>query len=272
MLIRTPNYKSALTESIKIIRSIVEADPRPTGYTSHELFKLARKQQPPPSFMGWGKELYSPTPTVAKAKVPDEPPKVDHPVRSISFLKQAVLPLLNTNVIKKTQVNRYEPLTEAEIKLREEKLKQGKPVEGATKDANGVLVRTTKTWAWVVIKPENIQRPSKPKEYKDPKFAVFGFGEDTTHLNRRRRNARPGKIHTAAKRMRTFQEGVQESIEDKLEQNEGALKAIQKKLKDATPENGESLKEAEKFLQSTVEDLTRRQRWFKKPDREMLRV
>lgn len=165
-----------LTRGLGAIRCVVRADAY-SGLTTKELF-LAIKQ----------KERAS----------KDLPEKERVGVKSLSFLKTTLLPLLQLNhEIKPVKSLRIPEVSTAAHNAQ--KKKKGKK----NKDADTVQPITT--WVWKhtpEYAKEQAQKSAAARAAAAAKDrpvygSEVGIGEDWSHLNRRRLRARPGKIRRA---------------------------------------------------------------------------
>jgi hypothetical protein len=93
----TAHKKTALRESLKIVRRVIASNPYPAGFTTAELFKLVVKEPPPADFQ----PLYLPPRPVppskgGKQKLPMPlPPRPDHPIKSITCVHFTRAPFLS---------------------------------------------------------------------------------------------------------------------------------------------------------------------------------
>ena len=72
------------------------------------------------------------------------------------------------------------------------------------------LVRTSTTaWVWKCIPPEDRPKPPPPKPEKFVFGREVGVGLDTSHLNKRRRIARVGKVSRAVDKMKDHQQRME---------------------------------------------------------------
>ncbi|KAK0470710.1 hypothetical protein IW261DRAFT_1572898 [Armillaria novae-zelandiae] len=165
-----------LARGLGAIRRVVRTDAS-SGLTTRELF-LAIKQK--------------------ESANKDLPPKKWAGVKSLSFLKTTLLPLLQLNhEIKPVKSLRIpEPTAAAPTAQKKKKGKKSKGVD---------TVQPITTWVWKYT-PEYAKEQAQQSataraaaEAKDrPVYgSEVGIGEDYSHLNRRRLRARPGKIRRA---------------------------------------------------------------------------
>lgn len=88
------------------------------------------------------------------------------------------------------------------------------------------LVRScTTAWVWKCIPPEDRPTPPPPKPEKFVFGREVGVGLDTSHLNKRRRTARVGKVSRAVDKMKSHQQRM-----ELFQRDEGARSGIRKDL------------------------------------------
>jgi len=185
--------QAAVREGLKIVRKLVATNPYPDGFTTAELFKLAVKEAPPADY----KYENPPLRLAARSRGGNQkntvplPPHPDHPIRSMTFLKHSVLPILEGNkeleIVRTTRI----PFNPAPPQRASGKRKTKQETSHA---ASAAAPAPVTVWAWKTVDKSRIPRPPAPK----PKRKVFGVevgvGEDWSHLNKRRRRARAGKV------------------------------------------------------------------------------
>ncbi|KAF8799732.1 hypothetical protein BYT27DRAFT_7217467 [Phlegmacium glaucopus] len=187
----------ALSEGIKIVRDILKSNAFPNGFTSSQLFQAAVQRPPPPDFPAYHHTGLTPVVKpnknrFAKVKpvIPWAPSHPEHPIRSIRFLKLEVLPALEKS--SEIKMIRQPRLTPVDPTI---KVKKGRDP--------GV------EFVWKVIDPNDVPPPPRPKPVKEVVGKEVGVGMDFQHLNKRRQNARVGKITRdvdAMKNIRRLQE------------------------------------------------------------------
>ncbi|KAF8651618.1 hypothetical protein AX16_004659 [Volvariella volvacea WC 439] len=226
----SPQATTPIRESLKIVRGIIASHPTiaTNGLTTHELYKLALKEQPSKDFVP-DEELVSASKKAAAAaaaaasalarggiRPPKKkgaqqqevlpgfgplPPHPEHPIRSMKFLKHSILPVLEGNKeIKTVRITR--PLnapapastsTPAQASSTSAKGK-AKTAQGNTTSAKAAAPSSVTVWAWKPIDKSTLSAPPKPKPFKEPFGKDVGVGEDWSHLNRRRQHSRMDKL------------------------------------------------------------------------------
>ncbi|KAK0489854.1 hypothetical protein EDD18DRAFT_1359179 [Armillaria luteobubalina] len=170
-----------VTRGLGALRRVVRASAY-SGLTTRELF-LAIKQ----------KESTS-------TKDSSLPSKKWTGVKSLSFLKTTLLPLLQLNhEIKPVKSLRIPEPTTSTTAPSAPKKKKGKKSKGAD------TVQAQTTWVWKytpeyakeVAQESAAARAAAEAATKPVYGSEVGIGDDYTHLNRRRLRARPGKIRRA---------------------------------------------------------------------------
>jgi len=88
----------AIKEGVNIITNIIKTTPAPTGFTTHELYKLALEQPPPPDYQPYTQQTTPPPPKLVnrggKNNIPlvtPQPTHPEHPVRSIAYVVRVCL-------------------------------------------------------------------------------------------------------------------------------------------------------------------------------------
>ncbi|TFK41688.1 hypothetical protein BDQ12DRAFT_678344, partial [Crucibulum laeve] len=166
---RTLTNPTALKEGLRIVKTVVATNPSSSGLTTAEIYKLAIQQRPSASFQPWS--VPPPPSKITYGKGGDQridgplPPHLEHPIRSMAYLKNTVLPVLEGNVIQKVEMARK---------------------KGATS--------TTSVWKWKAVDKSTLPKPRIPQPPKKIFGSEVGVGEDWSHLNKRRRRARYGKV------------------------------------------------------------------------------
>ncbi|KAJ7596563.1 hypothetical protein C8J56DRAFT_1040836 [Mycena floridula] len=164
----------------KMITKILSSNKYSAGLTSAELFDLVHQREPPTRFWKYTPPSLKYVPPSKKNPAP-EPPHPEHPVRSLSFLKSNVLPMLEAK----------------------------KAISRVSATRRTVHDTSEKTWVWKQIDQRTLpsRRPAPPK-------TVFGkevgVGEDWGHLSKRRRRARYGKVRRDVEVMKEIRSKVQE--------------------------------------------------------------
>ncbi|KAF9459730.1 hypothetical protein BDZ94DRAFT_1267532 [Collybia nuda] len=185
--------KLSLQEGLKIVRKVVATNPNPAGFTTAELYKLAVKEPALSNFQYEVLPLRRATDGKGgKQRIPGPvPPRPDHPIRSMTFLKNAVLPILEGNkelqIVRTTRV----PFNPAPSQRTGGKRKN-KPE--TTNAASAAAPAPVTTWVWKTVDKSNILPPPVPKMPPKVFGTEVGVEEDWSHLNKRRQRARTGKV------------------------------------------------------------------------------
>ncbi|KIP06287.1 hypothetical protein PHLGIDRAFT_24640 [Phlebiopsis gigantea 11061_1 CR5-6] len=170
---------NATKEALNIVRDVIHSSPKPL--TIHEVYRLALQQPSTQTAKNPIKHMKNSS-QVIELDGP-LPPTNDHVIRSISYLKSAVLPVL----AKRNEVQRVHTtvtFTKEELAARLQNLDKA-----ARRTAN--VHSTQAVFAW---KPKAPQGKPKPKPVPEVFGKEVGVGEDWIHLNRRRRRAREASV------------------------------------------------------------------------------
>ncbi|KAF8229753.1 hypothetical protein L208DRAFT_1187826, partial [Tricholoma matsutake] len=185
---------TALKESLKIVRKVVASNPYPDGFTTAELFKLVAKEPSTTNF----KPLKLPSRPIAYAKgeikrtpIPS-PPRPNHPIKSMTFLKRSVLPVLEGNKELKIMRTTRIPFNPAPTGNRAGTKRKGKQESSRATPAAAPAPVTV--WVWKPVDKSKLPRPSAPKPQRKIFGVEVGVGADWSHLNKRRERARFGKV------------------------------------------------------------------------------
>ncbi|KAJ7484489.1 hypothetical protein FB451DRAFT_1393036 [Mycena latifolia] len=198
--------KVALREGLKIVRKVIARDGK-TGLTTAEIFRLAIREPPPPTYgeaIQTVRETYSITDDAAPEATygragrrripPPSPPNPRHPVRSISFLKHRILPI----ILGERYVQRFR-----EKRLIEQSVEEVKPARG-TKQPQPQQVQVMKPPIETVVYMWRATRPPArdvEKAVSAPQPAAFKAGDyDCSHMKASKRKARRLRDELAAKR------------------------------------------------------------------------
>ncbi|KAJ3547232.1 hypothetical protein NM688_g5423 [Phlebia brevispora] len=182
----------ALPEALDIVRSVVSAHPAPLR--TKELYSLALKQPVE------GKVQHILRPELVDPKDTPLPPHAEHPIRSMSYLKRVVLPVLaKENFVKK--VHSVRQMTTEEIAAL-----KTTPSKSARKTAEQGVVHE---WSWALKGPMPIQKPQPPKTI-DPK--EIAFGGDISHLSKRRQRSRQKTIARELEWVKELEQARREGV------------------------------------------------------------
>ncbi|KAL0567747.1 hypothetical protein V5O48_014247 [Marasmius crinis-equi] len=208
----TPHRSAAIREGLRMVRNVIASDASKDGLTTSELYNLALKERPRKDFIEVLKQAKEGETTkvvqVAGREEVPAPPNPKHPLKSLTFLKRAVLPLLqNTQEIRIVKSTRI-PVAPAEETLPNANAKNlGKKGKKAQKEAEPAAtpapVHPVTVYLWKQFPPSQRKPPTSTQGYpgwQKTKLADLGLNVDPTslaqvgHLNRRRKFARYEKL------------------------------------------------------------------------------
>ncbi|KAJ7636990.1 hypothetical protein FB45DRAFT_907955 [Roridomyces roridus] len=184
---RVAHDNAALQQGIRLVRKVIARDATKMGLTTTQIYKLALREPPPPSFAltipAESEESSKGTRyarTGRKRIPPPEPPHPRHPVRSISFLKHHILPRI--------QGERYVQHVRETRTIVQSPAKRGapKPSKSATSDNEKTV------WLWRAARPP-AQRESTPAP---PRPIVYDF----SHMKPSKRKAHVARLELAEDR------------------------------------------------------------------------
>lgn len=213
---------SALAEGIRIVRNVLDKNHFPEGFTTKQMFDLALREPVPAGFDPYplaAKLLQNPTEKPPKDKYGPQkptfttPPYPEHPVRSISYV--ALPAILSTTLLKIIRFLKKDILgslkASHEIKMVSEAKSSPIPLPTGdlTKREKKLVRSSTTAWVWKCIPPEDRPKPLPPKPEKFVFGREVGVGLDTSHLNKRRRIARVGKVSRAVDKMKNHQQRME---------------------------------------------------------------
>ncbi|KAJ7723418.1 hypothetical protein B0H16DRAFT_1895848 [Mycena metata] len=196
-LAQASHNKAALSEGLKIVRKVIARDAKKIGLSTTELYKLSIREPPPPTYsrsIAAREEHDEDTvPEVKYGKAgrrraaPPVPPHPRHPVRSISFLKHSILPIIEgeqyVRHIRETRL-----VTRAADKSRP--APRGSKQQPASA-ARGSPVETM-VWLWrSATPPKRVEKPPVPR----PPIVY-----DCSHMKASKRKAHRTRDELAAKR------------------------------------------------------------------------
>ncbi|KAM6492334.1 hypothetical protein JOM56_012058 [Amanita muscaria] len=158
----------ATREALRIVQGVLKESLGPNGLTTAEIFNLATRKSPPsffkPAYLPWTRE-------------DARPPNPSHPVRSMRYLKTALLPILEGN-----GVIRMKPVTRTPVT----------PSSSSTTSPPSTLSQNL--FAWIPVDPDTVPKPKIPEPPIELVGSAVGVGEDWSHLNTRRKRARVEKV------------------------------------------------------------------------------
>ena len=207
--------KQATSEARNIVLGVIKSHNEPIS--TRDVFKLAVKVPAPQGanegpLTPWAKYLSNTKPA---------PPYPNHPVRSLryvfhatlvahnlnahytrSYLKLTILEdLVRTRNIEKVHIKRVLSPEEIEQRMATMSKAHAKKMSATT------LSHPVSTWMWRLVDESKVS--SLEGTTKDEDEEVFGrevgVGEDWSHLNKRRRRAREGKVERDVKWMEKLQ-------------------------------------------------------------------
>ncbi|KAJ7731162.1 hypothetical protein DFH07DRAFT_847816 [Mycena maculata] len=193
---RVAHDKAAVREGLKIVRKVIARDAVKSGLTTTEIYKLALKENAAPTFARTlpTEEDDSPKETqygkAGRRRIPPpEPPHPRHPVRSISFLKHKLLPIIEgERHVRHLRETRMVFHSVPSMKPRE--ARGGKQQQAAAPKA-AVPVEAT-VWLWRAMRPP--KQAAKPPAPRPP--IVY----DYSHMKASKRKAHRAREELAAKR------------------------------------------------------------------------
>nr|GAT54824.1 predicted protein [Mycena chlorophos] len=95
------HHKASIVEGLRIVRTVFARDAGRNSLTTKDVFRLALREQPSPEFVlsvGTGKNApwrQGNLPLLPGRKLGPQPSRPTHPIRSLSFLKHHILPILH---------------------------------------------------------------------------------------------------------------------------------------------------------------------------------
>ncbi|KAH7875112.1 uncharacterized protein C8R40DRAFT_1237307 [Lentinula edodes] len=203
---------STISQGMSIIRKLLATDQfRVNGLTTAEMYKLALKEAPPSNYEGHiiqdrvvTKIPY--TKSGGKKIPPPDPPHLEHPIRSMRYLKTQILPILQGHKeIRKATGKRFHAVPEAKVDTGNAKTKtKAKGKGNSNSGIAGHSQSSASTPSAPIPYTVHLWMPTqKPKVIKDavasPAMTVdlgaeVGVGADWDHLNKRRQRARGEKV------------------------------------------------------------------------------
>jgi len=187
-----PWIKSPTRASIEIVNRVLKSQPGPLS--TKEIYKLALEEKP----SHLPRNIWSATsaPTGVGRQAPPQPPNPEHPIRSVRYLKTVVLKsLLSDQKVQKIHTTRT--LSDTDLKQRLISM-----TKTARKTKTASLSAPVDAWLWRVRKNSSTRNGPEKIEEKEVFGADVGVGEDWSHLNKRRRRARLGKVTRAMIQLR----------------------------------------------------------------------
>ncbi|PPQ74548.1 hypothetical protein CVT26_007940 [Gymnopilus dilepis] len=200
---------------VAIIRRILQRESFPNGFTTAEMYDLAVKEPAPEGFPSFPLSRQRLAPAATRKKKDKKgvvepqsyPGHPDHPVRSIRFLKEFILPAL---------------AGQKEIAMmRKPTAKTLAALEAGELPKTTRLTASQFEWKWWVIPPEQRPKAPAPKPAKRIVGLEVGVDSDTSHLNKRRQEARVGKVSREVEKLKAYSEFSQrrDALMDRLEKD-----------------------------------------------------
>ncbi|KAK7046866.1 hypothetical protein R3P38DRAFT_2607960 [Favolaschia claudopus] len=194
-LAQAAHNKAAVREGLKIVRKVIARDAVKTPLSTATIYKLAVREPPPPTFALTIPESDETTQVEylksGRRRTPaPNPPHPRHPVRSLSFLKHSLLPIIAGE-------RRVQHVRETRLVVHQSKAEQKaaaargnkQPTPSTKKSAEPVQ---TMVWLWQATKPPS--RVVKPTE------SVRTNVYDYSHMKASKRKAHKARLELAEKR------------------------------------------------------------------------
>ncbi|KAJ6572006.1 hypothetical protein B0H19DRAFT_1132173 [Mycena capillaripes] len=194
-LAQTAHNKAAVSEGLKIVRKVIARDAVKTGLSTTDLYKLAIREPPPPTFaltilsqdddfapeIKYGK-------TGRRRIPPPAPPHPRHPVRSLSFLKHHILPIIEgERYVRHVREKRLVVQSKTDMKSRHVRGQK----QQAAMDTPATPLEAT-VWVWQASKPPLHVQKHTPA----PPPVLY----DCSHMKASKRKAHKERLELAAKR------------------------------------------------------------------------
>ncbi|KAF7291872.1 hypothetical protein MIND_01212500 [Mycena indigotica] len=180
------HHKASITEGLRIVRKIVSQDATKAALTTKDIFKLATKEKPSEEFVlsvGSGKNapwLAGNLPRPPGRSLPPGPPRPQHPIRSLSFLKHHILPIIQSDkAIRHVRETRGSYLT------------QGRTTSALTEKKSQSAAERKLIWLW---------RASRPPKVVYPRRERSAYVYDYSHMKPAKQRAHRGYHAFIAKR------------------------------------------------------------------------
>ncbi|KAJ7253664.1 hypothetical protein B0H12DRAFT_1233547 [Mycena haematopus] len=195
-LAQAAHNKVAIGEGLKIVRKVIARDAVKTPLSTADLYKRVLREAPPPTFSStitseddesvpatkYGKS--------GRRRIPaPAPPHPRHPVRSMSFLKRTLLPIIaGERCVKHVRETRLVTQSKVDSKARSAR---GGAKQQAAANTSAETVETL-IWLWQASKPPpRVEKPAPPA----PPY-VYDF----SHMKASKRKARRQRLELAEKR------------------------------------------------------------------------
>lgn len=148
------------------------------------------------------------------------------------FLKEYILPFLQgMREVKMMQQPRTKALPESET-TKKKKSKVDSSVE----------------WVWKVVPPNERVAPPAPPKRKEVVGTEVGVGLDTSHLNKRRQEARVGKVSREVTKLKAYKRftDVRDPLMERLEGSSEILEKVSETLEKSRKTGLDAVVSAEK--------------------------
>ncbi|KAJ3820318.1 hypothetical protein F5880DRAFT_977795 [Lentinula raphanica] len=211
VILRGQPKSLVISQSLSIIRKLLATEQfKQAGLTTAEMYRLALKEAPPPNFEKYVHEHRDTeiryTKSGQRKTPPPSPPHMDHPIRSMRFLKSQILPILEgLKEIRMTTGTRLHAAPEAKVDFGNTKTKTKAKGNGNGNGKLGVAGSSTPSVSsppatishtvhlWMPTQRAKVT-PKDKVGHSEVLGAEVGRGVDWDHLNRRRQRARDEKI------------------------------------------------------------------------------
>ncbi|KAJ4000581.1 hypothetical protein F5050DRAFT_1803924 [Lentinula boryana] len=209
VILRGQPKPSLISHALSIVRPLLATEQfRKAGLTTAEMYRLALKEAPPPNFEKYAVHENRDTDirytkSGQRKNPPPSPPHMEHPIRSMRFLKSQILPMLEgLKEIRMTTGTRSHAAPEVKVNFGSAKTKTkakgkgngySKPDVASSSTASTTISHTVHLWM-----PTQKAKVTKTIENKPTPSDVFGTevgrGADWDHLNRHRQRTRDEKV------------------------------------------------------------------------------
>jgi hypothetical protein len=250
-LAQAAHNKAAISEGLKIVRKVIARDAVKTPLSTADLYKLVVREAPPPTFVNTIPSEDDSTPAVkygksGRRRIPaPAPPHPRHPVRSMSFLKRTLLPIIvGERSVKHVRETRLVLQSKVDPKARS--ARGAKQQQQAAANTSAKQPVETMIWLWQASKPgPRVEKPAPP-----PRPNVYDF----SHMKASKRKAHRLRIEVAEKRseLRARRDNIKAEAQRKAE----------REVRDAKRATGRLLHQAQE-KEALARKAERRKRWEK---------
>ncbi|KAJ6469521.1 hypothetical protein C8R45DRAFT_433471 [Mycena sanguinolenta] len=194
-LAQAAHNRAAIREGLKIVRKVVARDAVKTPLSTSDLYKLVLREAPPPTFASAIPEDDDSVHAIkygksGRRRIPaPAPPHPRHPVRSLSFLKRTLLPIMvGERCVRHVREKRLVMQSKADLKARSVRA-GAKQQTGSNASAQPVEALI---WLWQASKPPpRVETPAPP-----PSPDLYDF----SHMKASKRKVRRQRLELAEKR------------------------------------------------------------------------